>query len=212
MAVFLTTYLSGKSSLLLTLFGLLNLQSGSITIDSLSTATLPRSILRSHLNIIPQDPIIFPGSVRLNAIPSIPSIPLSEDEGIIAALKAVNIWDTISSRGGLDADMGKIPLSQGQKQLFGLARALLRRDKSPILVLDEATSNFDHQTDDIMQRIIREEWKGKTIIAVVHKLNTVMDFDRIAVLERGRLVEFDAPGNLMKREGGVFKGLWDSQI
>jgi ABC-type multidrug transport system fused ATPase/permease subunit len=190
----------------------LDLRSGSITIDDVSTATLSRSLLRSHLNIIPQDPVIFPGSVRLNAIPSDFSISSSEDPNIIAALTVVNLWDTIVSRGGLDTDMTNIPLSQGQKQLFCLARALLRRDKSPILVLDEATSSLDHHTDELMQRIIREEWKGKTIIAVVHRLNTVMDFDKIAVLEKGSLVEFDAPGNLLKKEGGAFKGLWDSQI
>ncbi|TVY60887.1 ABC transporter FUM19 [Lachnellula suecica] len=203
---------SGKSSLLLTLFGLLDLRSGSITIDSLTTATLPRSVLRSHLNVIPQDPVIFPGSVRLNAVPSESSPLSSEDDKIIAALTTVNLWDIIASRGGLDADMSTIPLSQGQKQLFCLARALLRRDKSPILVLDEATSNLDHHTDDLMQKIIREEWKGKTVIAVVHRLNTVMDFDKIVVLERGVLVEFDDPETLLEREGGVFRALWDSQI
>jgi ABC-type multidrug transport system fused ATPase/permease subunit len=190
----------------------LDLRSGSITIDDLPTATLPRSILRSYLNIIPQEPIIFPGSVRLNAIPSDPAISSAEDEKIIAALTTVNLLDIISSRGGLDTDMANIPLSQGQKQLFCLARALLRRDKSPILVMDEATSNLDHHTDELIQKIIRENWQGKTIIAVVHRLNTVMDFDRIAVLERGSLVEVDAPGDLVKKEGGAFKGLWDSQM
>ena len=202
---------SGKSSLLLTLFRLLELRSGAITIDALSTSTMPRETLRSHLNIIPQDPVIFPGSVRLNAIPSLLNLPSSADASIIAALTTVTLWTLISSRGGLDADMSTIPLSQGQKQLFCLARAILRRENSPILVLDEATSNVDHHTDELMQKIIREEWKGKTIIAVVHKLNTVMDFDRIAVLERGELVEFDEPAALREREGGVFKSLWESQ-
>lgn len=190
----------------------MDLREGSITIDSLSTTTIPRSILRSRLNIIPQDPVIFPGSVRLNAIPSLHTVRSSEDDSIVTALTVVGLWDIISSRGGLDADMSNIPLSQGQKQLFCLARALLRRDKSPILVLDEAVSNADHLTDERMQRIIREQWKGKTIIAVAHRLNTVMDFDKIAVLEQGRLVEFDAPGKLIKKEGGIFKALWNSQI
>ena len=129
---------------------------------------------------------------------------------IIAALTLVNLWDTISSRGGLDIDMSSISLSQGQKQLFCLARAWLQRDKSPILVLDEATSDLDHRTEDLIQRIIREEWKGMTVIAVVHRLNTVMDFDRIAVLERGKLIEFDAPGKLLDRPYGAFRALWDS--
>lgn len=74
-------------------------------------------------------------------------------------------------------------------------------------MLDEATSNVDYYTDELMQKIIREEWKGKTIVAAVHKLDTVLDFDRIAVLERGALVEL---GVLMEREGSAFRGLWDS--
>ncbi|KAE8441372.1 hypothetical protein EG329_005475 [Mollisiaceae sp. DMI_Dod_QoI] len=203
---------SGKSSLLLSLFDLLNLRSGSITIDSVSTATLPRSILRSHLNVVPQDPVIFPGSVRLNALPHLSSIPSSEEGEIITALTLVGLWDTISSRGGLDADMSTIPLSQGERQLFCLARAWLRRGISPILVLDEATSNLDHYTEDLMQRIIREEWKGMTILAVVHRLKTVMDFDKIVVLEKGKLVEYDAPVELLNKEGGAFRALWNSRM
>ncbi|CZR66438.1 related to multidrug resistance-associated protein/mitoxantrone resistance protein, ABC superfamily [Phialocephala subalpina] len=179
--------------------------------STISTTIMSRTLLRSHLNIIPQEPILFLGSVRMNAIPFISSLSSFKDNNIITALTIVGFWTIIYSRGGLDADMSSIPLSEGQKQLFCLARALLRRDKCPILVLDEAKSNTDHHTDEQMQRIIREEWKDKTVIAVVHKLKTVMDCDGIAVLEKGGLVEFDAPAELLKREGGVFKGLWDSQ-
>ena len=172
---------------------------------------MPRTILREQLNIVPQDPVIFPGSVRLNADPSSSAKDDETDAAIIAALATVTLWSVISSRGGLDADMSDIPLSQGQKQLFCLARAILRSKSSSILVLDEATSNVDRHTDELMQRVIREEWKGKTIIAVVHKLDTVLDFDRVAVLERGSLVEFDVPSVLLEKEGGAFKALWDSQ-
>jgi len=203
---------SGKSSLLLSLFGLVSLRSGSITIDSVSTATLPRSILRSHLNVVPQDPVIFPGSVRLNALPHLSSVSSSDDEKIVTALTLVGLWNTMASRGGLNADMSTIPLSQGERQLFCLARAWLRRDKSPILVLDEATSNLDHRTEDLIQGIIRKEWKGMTVIAVVHRLNTVVDFDKIAVLEKGKLIEFDAPGKLLDKPEGAFRALWDSQM
>lgn len=77
--------------------------------------------------------------------------------------------------------------------------------------MDEATNNMDHHTEELMQRTIREEFKGKTIVAVVHKLDTVMDFDKIAVLDGGRLVEFDTPTSLLGKAGGVFRGLWDSQ-
>ena len=202
---------SGKSSLLLTLFRLLDLNSGSITIDSFNTASMPRSFLRSHLNIIPQELVIFPGSVRLNAIPAWTSTTEASDELMIHVLTLVGLWPIISSRGGLDTDMSAVPLSQGQKQLFCLARAILVKDRSPILVLDEATSNVDRHTDELMQKIIREEWKGKSIIVVAHKLDTVMDFDKIAVLDKGRLVEFDTPMALMKQEGSAFKGLWESR-
>jgi ATP-binding cassette subfamily C (CFTR/MRP) protein 1 len=107
--------------------------------------------------------------------------------------------------------MSAVLLSQGQKQLFCLARAILLKDRSPILVLDEATSNVDRHTDDLMQKIIREEWKDNSIIVVAHKLDTVMDFDKIALLDRDRLVEFDTPIALMKQEGSAFKGLWESR-
>ena len=211
MKPFLTYIFSGKSSLLLTLFRLLDLRSGTITIDTLDISNMPRSILHSHINIIPQDPIIFPGSVRLNAHPLSPLPSPPEDAAIISALTSVELWSTIEPRGGLEADMSKIPLSHGQKQLFCLARAILSRDSSPILVLDEPTSNVDHHTDELMQQIIRKEFAGKTLIAVVHKLNTVLDFDRIAVLDQGALVEYDSPGNLIKKDAGAFRSLYDSQ-
>ena len=204
--------ISGKSSLLLTIFGLLPLRSGSIEIDSSSIATTPRSILRSQLNIIPQEPTIFPGSVRLNAVSHLFSPHPSLDDSIISALQEVNLWETILSRGGLDADMSDLLLSQGQKQLFCLARALLKRDLSPILFLDEATSNLDSQTDDLMQKVIREQWSNHTVIAVAHRLGSVIDFDKIAVLDRGRLIEFDAPQRLLEKEGGSFKELYNSQV
>jgi ATP-binding cassette subfamily C (CFTR/MRP) protein 1 len=108
--------------------------------------------------------------------------------------------------------MSTLSLSSGQKQLFCLARALLRRDHSPILVLDEATSNLDSQTDALMQKVIREQWKDHTVIAVAHRLGSVIDFDKVAVLDNGHMVEFDTPKKLMEREGGVFRGLWNSQL
>ena len=107
--------------------------------------------------------------------------------------------------------MKTLSLSQGQKQLFCLARAILRRDSCAILALDEATSNVDHHTDELMQQVIRKEFHGKTVLAVAHKLNTVTDFAKIAVMDRGVLVEFDAPDVLMRKEGGSFRELWERQ-
>jgi len=108
--------------------------------------------------------------------------------------------------------MSSIPLSTGQKQLFCLARALLVKHTSSILLLDEATSNVDSHTDALMQEIIKEEFQAHTVLGVAHKLDTVMGFDAVAVLDSGRLVEFGPPHELRGREGGVFRRLWESRM
>lgn len=107
--------------------------------------------------------------------------------------------------------MSALPLSQGQKQLFCLARAVVRSETSPFLILDEAGSSVDHATEEVMQDVIRRQFKDKTIIAIVHKLDTVMDFDRIAVLEEGLLVEFDSPQRLLEKDEGPFKTMRESR-
>lgn len=223
----LTLCSSGKSSLILALFRLLEPDSGSILLDRLDLATVPAHDLRSRLIVIPQEPTLFPGTVRFNIAPfstQNPSWPSSSsssspseptDAEIIHSLSLVSLWPHLLAHGGLEplsAAMSDIPLSHGQKQLLCLARALLRKDASSVLVLDEATSNVDAHTDALMQRIIREEFAAHTVVAVVHKLDTVVKgFDRILVLERGSLVEFGRPRELLAKPGGVFRGLWDSR-
>jgi len=128
-----------------------------------------------------------------------------EDAAIIAALTKVQLWSIIEPRGGLDENMKAQPLSTGQQQLFCLARAMLRSSK--ILILDEATSNVDHETDSLMQKIIREEFKEHTIITVAHRLDTILDSDMVAVLDAGALVEFGKPKELLAKEGSVFRSL-----
>ncbi|RJE27116.1 ABC transporter transmembrane region [Aspergillus sclerotialis] len=184
---------SGKSSLLLSLLRLLSIDSGTITIDGYDLQTLPRELLRSRLIAIPQEPCFLSESIRINADPS----GKSSDEAIINACKTTQIWDAIEKRGGLDAHMNEKPLSQGEKQLFCLARAILRSGK--ILILDEATSNVDAETDRLMQRIIREKFQDYTIITVAHRLDTIMDSDMVAVLDKGRLVEYAPPLDLLNR-------------
>jgi ATP-binding cassette, subfamily C (CFTR/MRP), member 1 len=142
---------------------------------------------------IPQDPFVLSDSVRVNADPT----GEASDNAIISALEKVQLWDNIQIRGGLDAQMKSQPLSQGQQQLFCLARAMLR--KSKILLLDEATSNVDGETDALMQLIIRKEFAQHTIITVAHRLNTISDSDMVAVLHEGKLVEFGPPGELLDR-------------
>jgi ABC-type multidrug transport system fused ATPase/permease subunit len=164
----------------------------------------PCETFRSRLITIPQDPLILVGSVRLNADP-IFSVP---DTHIIEALQKVNLWDILEARGGLDAEMLANPLSQGRAQIFCLARAMLRTEgesgrKTGILVLDEATTNVDGEMDRLMQRLIREEFAAHTIITVAHRLETIRDSDWIAVLDRGRLVEWGRPGEVLGSRGGL---------
>jgi ATP-binding cassette subfamily C (CFTR/MRP) protein 1 len=181
---------------------MLELNSGTILIDGLDLSTLPRPRIRTQLNAIPQDPYFVAGSIRLNLDP----YSTSTDALIISALRKVHLLDTITSNGGLDAELDPDTLSHGQRQLFCLARAVLR--KSKIVVLDEVTSSVDRRTDELMQKIIREEFEGCTIIAVAHRLETILDFDRIAVLDRGRLVECESPEKLLAGES-AFKELYD---
>jgi ATP-binding cassette subfamily C (CFTR/MRP) protein 1 len=164
---------------------------------------------------IPQNPVIFPGNVRFNAFPSSTcdsSIAPPTDAQIIDALKTVQLYDLLTSHGDLDSPISSIPFSHGQKQLFCLARAILRKSDSKILVLDEAMASVDGHTDALMQDIINREFEGYTVLAVVHKLDTVVGgaFDKVAVLDKGELVEFGKPGELLDAQG-VFRELWDNR-
>ncbi|PQE04085.1 ABC multidrug transporter protein [Rutstroemia sp. NJR-2017a BVV2] len=191
---------SGKSSLLLTLFRMLDLSQGSIIIDGIDISTVPRHEIRSRLTVLPQDPFFLIGTVRLNADP----LGKKSDEEIISALVKVGLWETIRENGGLDAWIGGSGsgefLSEGQKQLFCLAGAILR--KSKILVLDEATSRIDPQTDAKMQELIRKEFHDCTIIAVAHRLDGLVDFDQIVVLDKGRVVRMGVPSEILGRVVG----------
>jgi ATP-binding cassette subfamily C (CFTR/MRP) protein 1 len=162
-------------------------------IDGLDLQTIQREEIRSRLITIPQDPFIINETVRVNADPT----RTMTDATIIESLSKVQLWEAINSRGGLDVQMQTQPLSHGQQQLFCLARALMK--KSKILVLDEATSNVDGETDQLMQKIIRSEFKDHTIITVAHRLDTIVDSDLVAVLDRGRLMEVGPPEVLLEK-------------
>ena len=210
---------SGKSSLLLSIFRLLEIHSGIVTIDGIDITELAPNTIRSHLIAIPQAPVIFPGSVRFNM--SVMCLNQPDNETIIRALKKVGLWVAISGHGNLepevttsyneilDVDLSSISLSEGQKQLFCLARAIVKRNESRILVLDEAMSSVDRQTEDLMVRVIDEEFSSHTVISVVHKLNTTMGFDRVAVLEAGKVAEIGTPAELLEKEQGIFRALWE---
>ncbi|RHZ63440.1 uncharacterized protein CDV56_107137 [Aspergillus thermomutatus] len=182
---------SGKSSFLCALFRMIELQSGSITIDGIDLDSISRQEVRSRLIAIPQDPFLLPGTARFNASPG----ETVADDRIIKALEKVGLWEHIQKRGGLDTDIDILALSHGQQQLFCLARAMLR--PGTILVLDEATSNADWGTDEVMQRVIREEFANKTIVTVAHRLRTILDSDLVVVLGQGCILKAGHPGELL---------------
>ncbi|KAK0120207.1 hypothetical protein ONS95_011613 [Cadophora gregata] len=197
---------SGKSSLLMTLFRMLEIQpESSIIVDGIDISTIPRQTVRSRFNAIPQDPFFMKGSIRFNASPS----SLHTDTAIISALTKVHLWPTVLSKGGLSAPLEEETFSHGQRQLFCLARAILR--KSRIVVLDELSSSIDVATDALIQRVLREEFEACTVLVVAHRLETVVDFGRVVVLGGGRVVEVGVPGELIEREGSAFGELWFSR-
>ncbi len=208
---------SGKSSLLASLLHLLETRDGSVSIDEQDLAYIPRDTLRQRLNVITQEPYwITSESVRFNMNPwyqhavdtsSTTTNQTYTDEQLIAALVKCQIWPIIFAKGGLHVKMDADFLSHGQRQLFCLARAILR--KSKVVILDEVSASVDVHTDVLMQQIIREEFRGCTIISVAHRLDTIVDFDRVAVLSAGRVLECGKPEELLKMEGGAFKELYE---
>ncbi|CAL1532770.1 unnamed protein product [Lymnaea stagnalis] len=192
---------AGKSSLVLALFRLVEPVGGRILIDDVDISKLGLHDLRSKVTIIPQDPVIFAGTLRNNLDPFNEYL----DEALWTSLEHAHLKSFVESLPDLlyhQCGEGGENLSVGQKQLLCLSRALLRKTK--ILILDEATAAVDMETDELIQRTIREEFSNCTILTIAHRLNTVMDYDRILVLERGELVEYDKPGQLLQNSGSLF--------
>ncbi|PHH92904.1 hypothetical protein CDD83_3735 [Cordyceps sp. RAO-2017] len=185
---------SGKTSLALALFRMIGIEEGSITVDGVDISHVDPNTVRSILNGIPQDPFFMAGTVRLNADPH----GTKSDEEITEALVSVHLDHVIKNKGGLDVEMEDGLFSQGEKQLFCLARAILKGSK--IVVLDEATSNIDIKTEGLINKVIESEFKDATVVTIAHRLKAILGSDRIAVLEAGELVEFDSPDALLSRE------------
>ncbi|XP_051154764.1 probable multidrug resistance-associated protein lethal(2)03659 isoform X2 [Leptopilina boulardi] len=189
---------AGKSSLITSLFRLAHLE-GEIYIDGIPTSKMALYDLRSKLSIIPQEPLLFAGSLRMNLDP----FDKFNDEELWRALSEVELKETIvKMEAGLEARVsdGGANFSVGQRQLLCLARAIVR--KSRILVLDEATANVDPQTDDLIQKTIRKRFKDCTVLIIAHRLNTVMDCDKFIVMEAGSIVEINHPFRLLERKEG----------
>ncbi|XP_060060875.1 ATP-binding cassette sub-family C member 3 [Erinaceus europaeus] len=194
---------AGKSSMTLCLFRILEAAEGEIRIDGLNVANLGLHDLRSQLTIIPQDPVLFSGTLRMNLDP----FGNYSEEDIWRALELSHLHTFVSSQpAGLDfkCSEGGENLSVGQRQLVCLARALLR--KSRILVLDEATAAIDLETDDLIQATIRTQFEDCTVLTIAHRLNTIMDYNRVLVLDKGTVAEFDSPTNLIAARG-IFYGM-----
>lgn len=193
---------AGKSSLALALFRLLEIPKRAIWIDGIDISTIKLQNLRRHLAIIPQSPILFSGTVRANLDP----FGQYSDGTLLQTLEQVQ-WTRvigISTTPLLDAPVAKdgANCSQGQRQLLCLARALLARPA--ILILDEATSAVDKDTDALIQRSIRENCRGTTLLVIAHRIQTIADFDRVLVLENGEVVQFGSPATLLTSDG-LFK-------
>ena len=188
---------SGKSSILQALFRFIEISNGCIEIDGVNVSTIGLSALRSKIAIIPQDPVLFSGTVRHNLDP----FSIYTDADVWDALDRAQLKTKISQIGGLDGAIqeGGSNLSVGERQLLCLARALLT--KTRILCLDEATANVDFESDALIQKCIRHDFAECTVITIAHRLNTVMDYDRIIVLDHGQILEMDSPANLLEQRG-----------
>ncbi|XP_015175308.1 PREDICTED: multidrug resistance-associated protein 1 isoform X5 [Polistes dominula] len=192
---------AGKSSLTLSLFRILEAASGKIIIDGVDVAKLGLHDLRSKLTIIPQDPVLFSGTLRMNLDP----FDQHTDDEVWRALEHAHLKSFVQNLlNGLlhEVSEGGDNLSVGQRQLICLARALLRKTK--VLVLDEATAAVDLETDDLIQRTIREDFKDCTVLTIAHRLNTILDSDRVIVLDKGLIIEYDAPEVLLRNSSSAF--------
>ncbi|KAK5166126.1 ATP-binding cassette glutathione S-conjugate transporter ycf1 [Saxophila tyrrhenica] len=190
---------AGKSSLTLALFRIIEPAQGDVSIDDLSTSSIGLLDLRRRLAIIPQDAALFEGTVRDNLDPG----HVHDDTELWSVLDHARLRDYVASLNGqLDAEIHEAGsnLSQGQRQLVSLARALLT--PSNILVLDEATAAVDVETDAMLQTTLRSNmFKDRTIITIAHRINTILDSDRIVVLDHGEVKEFDSPSELISKRG-----------
>jgi ABC-type multidrug transport system fused ATPase/permease subunit len=201
---------AGKSTISVALFRLTEIERGCITLDGIDLSKIGLADVRGRdkgLYIIPQDPVLFSGSIRDCLDP----FQLRSDDEILNAISLVKVGD-VRNRGVLVLDdyveEGGRNFSLGERQLLCLARAILAKPK--VLILDEATASVDLETDAVMQRMIRDHFPGTTILTIAHRLKTIMDYDVILVMEEGRAKEFGSPRELLNNKYGVFSSLVDS--
>ena len=195
---------SGKSTICLCLFRILESYEGQIFIDNVDISTIGLDLLRSNITIIPQDPCLLEGTLKYNIDP----FNKIEGQEIIQILKDIGFDYTESDDKIMDKmiEPGGANLSVGQKQLVCIARALLR--KSKIVVMDEATANIDMNTEQTIQKALKLVLEHSTVITVAHRIKTIINYDKILVLDNGKVKEFDTPNNLLKDENSLFHELY----
>ncbi|KAG8946658.1 hypothetical protein FRC04_011552 [Tulasnella sp. 424] len=213
---------AGKSSLMIALYRIVELSGGSISLDGIDISTIGLRDLRSKISIIPQDPLLFSGTVRSNLDP----FSHYDDAKLYDALRRSHLGAALPSNN--DATEGEgvserpLPVSKfnldtpveaeganlsvGERSLLSLARALVR-DEIKVVIMDEATASVDVETDGAIQETISKEFGGKTLLCIAHRLRTVIRYDRVLVLDSGKIAELDTPYNLFKKEDGIFRSL-----
>ncbi|KAH9493041.1 Multidrug resistance-associated protein 7 [Bulinus truncatus] len=194
---------AGKSSLFLSLFRLVEIYEGCITVDGVNLKYLDLHEIRSKLAVIPQDPFLFSGTVRKNLDPR----NSHSDDNLWSAIDRCHLRECIDQMGGLEAVITQNgrEFSVGQRQLLCLARAILTQAK--VLCIDEATANVDMETDSLIQITIRSEFKDSTVLTIAHRIHTVLDSHRVLVLKDGAVAEFSPPGALLQDNGSLFYSL-----
>lgn len=200
---------SGKSTILLSLFRILEPLTGSIYIDNVDISTIGLNKLRNGLTIIPQDPSLMEGTLKYNIDP----IGLYSDEEIERVMKQIGFWYICeTNEKGLEflITEGGLNLSVGEKQLICITRAILRNSK--IVVMDEATASIDFNTEEIIQKAINELLSQSTLITIAHRIKTIINSTRILVLSNGEIVEYDTPQNLLQTKTSHFYELYHNSV
>lgn len=186
----------------------MEIESGHIILDGIDLATLGLSDVRGRgMSIIPQDPFLAGATLRECLDP----FNERSDEQIMEALESVRLGSSSASSEELlstKLEEGGSNYSVGERQLLNLARALLSQPK--VLVLDEATASIDGETDAFIQRMLRTRFPNTTLVTIAHRLNTIMDYDYVLVMDKGKAAEFDSPTNLLSINGGIFSDLVDA--
>jgi ATP-binding cassette subfamily C (CFTR/MRP) protein 1 len=192
---------AGKSTICLALTRIVEAYDGQILIDGVDISTLGLADLREHITIIPQEPTLFEGSLRFNLDP----IGTLSDSELFKMAKKASLEDLINRDDkGFDQkiDDGGKNLSSGEKQLICILRAILRKNK--IVLMDEATANIDIKTEQIIQKLIQEEFADSTVLTIAHRLNTIINSDKVLVLDKGMVKEYEEPMMLLENTDSLF--------